>query len=72
MEEKDVNNIASAVSNALAKLNADTTAAKEKAHPEHINEKILSEVFKCPDCGTEVKGGIAFCQACGCPLEWED
>ena len=71
MEEKDINNIASAVSNALAKLNADTAAAKEKVHPEHVNEMVLPEVFTCPECGTEVKGGTPFCQGCGCCLEWE-
>ena len=75
MEEKDVNSIASAVTAALSKLNADT-AAKEKendkgAYAEKVDKMILPEVFKCPDCGTPVTGGIAYCQACGCPLEWE-
>jgi hypothetical protein len=74
MEEKDVNSIASAVSNALAKLNTDTAAVKEKekTYPEHAEGMDLPEVFKCPDCGAQVKGGIDFCQSCGCPLEWED
>ena len=71
MEEKDVNNIASAVSNALAKLNADTTAAKEKKDKEE-KPGISEEIFKCPECDAPVKGGIGFCQACGCPLEWEN
>lgn len=64
MEEKDINNIASAVSNALAKLNADTTTKEEKK-PD------VEEVFNCPECGTTIKGGTAFCQGCGCCLEWE-
>ena len=68
MEEKDVNNIAGAVTNALAKLNADTAAkekeAKDKEKPD------TEEIFKCPECDAPVKGGIAYCQACGCPLEW--
>ena len=67
MEEKDIANIASAVSNALAKLNADT--AREKG--EERKEKGEEETFVCPDCGATVKGGISFCQACGCSLEWE-
>jgi predicted RNA-binding Zn-ribbon protein involved in translation (DUF1610 family) len=62
MEEKDVNSIANAVTGALAKLNADT-AAKEPEKPE---------TFKCPECGGEVTGGIAYCQSCGCELEWEE
>ena len=66
MEEKDVNNIASAVSNALAKLNA--VEAREKG--EERKEKGEEETFVCPECGATVKGGIAFCQGCGCPLEW--
>jgi hypothetical protein len=65
MEEKDVNNIANAVSGALAKLNADT-AAKEKEGKPNTPE----EIFKCPECDAPVKGGIGFCQACGCALEW--
>ena len=70
MEEKDINNIAGAVTTALAKLNADTAAkekeAKDKEKPE------IEETFKCPDCDAPVKGGIAYCQACGCPLEWAE
>jgi hypothetical protein len=69
MEEKDVNSIASAVTNALSKLNADTAAAKEK---EDKDKEIPSEVFKCPDCGGEVPGGIMYCSHCGCALEWGD
>jgi len=65
MEEKDVNSIASAVTGALAKLNADT-AVKEK-----LKEPETAETFKCPECGGEVTGGIAYCQSCGCELEWE-
>jgi rubrerythrin len=65
MEEKDVNSIASAVSNALAKLNADTDAVKEKT-PEK------KELFTCPECGMDVMEGVSYCPACGCPLEWED
>jgi predicted RNA-binding Zn-ribbon protein involved in translation (DUF1610 family) len=61
MEKEDVNSIANAVTGALAKLNADT-AAKEPEKPE---------TFKCPECGGEVTGGIAYCQSCGCELEWE-
>ena len=64
MEEKDVNSIASAVSNALAKLNTDA-ADKEEKKPD------VEEVFSCPDCGAKITGGIGFCQACGCALEWE-
>ena len=64
MEEKDVNSIASAVTNALAKLDADTAAAKDN------EEKNNTETFRCPDCDAPVKGGIAYCQACGCELEW--
>jgi hypothetical protein len=67
MEEKDVNNIANAVSNALAKLNADTAAVKEK---EEGKPETPEEIFKCPECDAPVKGGIGFCQSCGCPLEW--
>lgn len=70
MEEKDVNSIASAVTAALGKLNADTAAqaAKEK---EKNNTETSVEVFKCPECGTTLVGGISYCQSCGCPLEWE-
>ena len=69
MEEKDVNSIAGAVTAALTKLNADT-AAKEK---ELIKDKETpAEVFKCPECGGEVAGGIMYCQHCGCALEWEE
>ena len=67
MEEKDISSIANAVTSALSKLNADT-----KAPPEKVNEMVLPEVFKCPDCGAEVAAGIAFCQSCGCRLEWEE
>ena len=67
MEEKDVNSIASAVTTALSKLNADTAIKdKEKNPPE-----TAVDVFTCPDCGATVTGGIAYCQSCGCPLEWE-
>ena len=62
MEEKDVNNIASAVTTALAKLNADTVREK--------GEEKTEEVFSCPDCGAKITAGIGFCQACGCELEW--
>lgn len=68
MEEKDINNIASAVTVALSKLNADTAATKEKEE----KSETVEEIFKCPDCDSPVTGGIAFCQACGCRLEWED
>lgn len=68
MEEKDISSIANAVTSALSKLNADT----EKAPPEKVNEMVLPEVFKCPDCGAEVAAGIAFCQSCGCRLDWEE
>ena len=77
MEEKDVNSIASAVTNALSKLNADTTAAaaaKETAEKRSGNKSESNEneaeAFKCPDCDAPVKGGIAYCQECGCLLEW--
>ena len=70
MEEKDVNSIASAVTSALSKLNADTAAAKDK---EEVKDKgTPPDVFKCPDCGGEVSGGIPYCSHCGCALEWED
>ena len=69
MEEKEINGIASAVTSALAKLNADTIA-KEKE--EVKGKEIPTEVFKCPDCGGEVSGGMMYCQHCGCELEWED
>ena len=72
MEEKDVNSIASAVTTALNKLNADTAAAATaKPSPEKVEALNMPELFKCPDCGATVTGGIAYCQACGCPLEWE-
>ena len=58
-KELDIGKIASAVARELAKLNVDT---KEKDKTE--------EIFKCPDCDSIVKGGIAYCQNCGCPLEW--
>lgn len=60
MEEKDVKDIASAVSASLAKLNADAD-----------EEKVPAEVFKCPECGAEVSGGTMYCNHCGCELEWE-
>jgi uncharacterized protein (DUF169 family) len=66
MEEKEINSMASAISNALAKLNADAAVTKEK------EEDKPEEIFRCPECDASVKGGIAFCQVCGCPLEWED
>ena len=66
MEEKDVNDIASAVTNALAKLN------KEDKRPESENNEKGAELFICPDCGGEVAGGIQYCQRCGCELEWGD
>ena len=73
MEEKDVNDIAGAVTKALAKLNADT-ASKEAIDKRSDNKsesnESEAETFKCPDCDAPVKGGIAYCQACGCPLEW--
>jgi Rieske Fe-S protein len=72
MEEKDVNSIASAVTSALSKLNADTAAAKEKEKEEVKDKDTPSEVFKCPDCGGEIAGGIQYCQHCGCVLEWEE
>ena len=67
MDEKDVNSIASAVTSALSKLNADT---KEKEGTQ--NSDLKPETFKCPDCDALVKGGISYCQSCGCPLEWGD
>ena len=70
MEEKDVNDIAGAVTTALTKLTADT-AAKEKEFKDKEKPE-TEEIFKCPDCGAPVNGGIAYCQACGCPLEWEE
>ena len=66
MEEKDVNSIASAVTTALAKLDADTI--KEKGGVK--DKEMPSEVFKCPECGGEVSGGIPYCSHCGCELEW--
>ena len=72
MEEKDVNSIASAVTSALAKLNADTAAKlnADTAAKEKDSEK--TETFKCSECGRERTGGIAYCHACGCELEWGD
>ena len=68
MDDKDIMGIASAVTNALAKLNADTIKDKEE-----IKEKgTPSEVFKCPECGGDVSGGITYCSHCGCALEWEE
>ena len=66
MEEKDISGIAGAVAKELAKLNADTAGEKG----EERKEKGEEETFVCPECGATVKGGIAFCQGCGCPLEW--
>lgn len=68
MENDEINNIAGAVAKELAKLNADNKP-EEKEEKEFI-EPI--EKFNCPECGASVAGGIAFCQACGCPLEWEE
>ena len=68
MEQKDINEIATAVSGALAKLNVDTKAAEGKDK----KDETPGEVFKCPDCDGEVAGGIMYCQHCGCALEWED
>ena len=68
MEEKDVNSIVGAVTKALSKLNEDTVAKKEAVK----DKDTLEEVFKCPDCDAPVKGGIAYCQSCGCSLEWEE
>jgi hypothetical protein len=70
MEEKDINSMASAISNALAKLNADAAVTKEKNLD--LKENKSEEIFRCPECDAPVKGGIGFCQACGCPLEWEN
>ncbi|GAH24988.1 unnamed protein product [marine sediment metagenome] len=70
MEEKDVNSIASAVTSALAKLNVDT-AAKDRGEVKDKSGETPTEVFRCPDCGGEVVGGIIYCQHCGCELEWE-
>jgi rubrerythrin len=67
MDEKDVNSIASAVSNALAKLNADTAGEKGEERKEKREEE---ETFVCPDCGTSVKGMTKYCPGCGCELEW--
>ena len=62
MEEKDISGIAGAVAKEIAKLNADKETSEGKEEEE--------ETFKCPDCNVPVKGGIAYCQACGCSLEW--
>jgi membrane protease subunit (stomatin/prohibitin family) len=78
MEEKDINSMASAISNALAKLNADEARANRDIATQDdksgsvANASVPNEVFSCPECDAPVKGGIAFCQACGCPLEWEN
>lgn len=69
MEEKDVNSIASAVTAALAKLNADTAASEAKEANDAKSEEVFK--FKCPDCGGEVTGGIKYCNHCACELEWE-
>ena len=63
MEEKDISNIAGAVSRELAKLNSEK--------PTENGEKIVEEGFNCPECGSPVKGMTPFCPTCGCPLEWE-
>ena len=68
LEEKEISNIAGAVSRELAKLNADTT---KEIEDKNKNDK-PSEVFKCPECDGEVAGGIMYCQHCGCELEWEE
>lgn len=68
MDEKDVKEIASAVSGAIAKLNADTIAAEGNS----IEKEKTSYLFKCPECNGEVTGGIKFCPHCGCELEWAD
>ena len=65
MEEKDVNSIAGAVTTALAKLNADAASDNGDKLPK-------DEVFRCPECGGTVTGGVQFCASCGCELEWED
>lgn len=67
MEEKDVSNIASAVSRELAKLNAEKPPEKE----DKKDDKKEIEVFNCPECGGIVSGGIPYCSHCGCALEWE-
>jgi hypothetical protein len=68
MEGKDITEIANAVSTAITKLNADTAAKEKKDNEEKPG--IPEEIFKCPECDATVKGGIAFCQSCGCALEW--
>ena len=72
MEEKDVKDIATAVSGALAKLNADTKAAEARTTRDAGDQdaSVPTEVFKCPECDGEVAGGIMYCQHCGCALEW--
>ena len=69
MEEKDINNIAGAVTSALAKL--DTAAKEKEINLRDTGKEITEEVFKCPECDAPVKAGIAYCAMCGCPLEWE-
>ena len=73
MEEKDINSIASAVTNALSKLNADTAAHDARSDESQVTDDKLpkDEVFRCPECDALVKGGIDYCQSCGCALEWE-
>lgn len=69
LEEKEISNIAGAVSRELAKLNADTT---KEIEDKNKNDKTPSEVFKCPECDGDVAAGIMYCQHCGCELEWEE
>jgi hypothetical protein len=72
MEEKDVNSIANAVSSALAKLNTAKEATDKRSDNKGESNESEAEVFSCPDCGAKITGGIGFCQACGCALEWEE
>ena len=67
MEEKDISGIAGAVAIELAKLNKED----KRADVSDESNKKGAELFKCPDCGGEVAGGIMYCQHCGCELEWE-
>lgn len=62
MEPGDVDNIAQAVTNAIAKLNADDKALKEQ---------LTSETFECPECGAKVSAMTKYCPGCGIELEWE-
>jgi rubrerythrin len=63
MEEKEVDDIASAVTRAISKLNADSNEEKKESE---------TDVFACPECGTSVKGMTTYCPGCGCELEWGD